>query len=915
MHDSPAKASSILARLRTWLQSLGWYGAAVAAIYAAAVGVRLWRWLNSYISGDGAVCGQLGLGVLEGRWPLFFWGQDFMGALDGYLAAPIYALFGASTLTLNIWAPLLSLATMVLLHLCLRRFFSRPALLVALVYMALPTALAIFHAGKPNNHYPMGLFLSALLMYLTLEVWRRERWGFWLPLSWGLVLGLAAWTNLQDVTVIAACGVFLLLTCLKRLRPLPLAAAALGALLGAGPLIYYNLRHGWEYASQAGLFSWHYLLLHSKLWFYNAFPLVLGFNTPSAKGSVAPGTLLFFLYLLVAAAVIWGAGLLLWRARQRPQRGLLLPVLVIFFLLDVLLDSVYGKELADWDLRYVLPIYLALPFCWAALAQRLQAWQGWLAYALGAALLAVNLAGWPGFWGGFMFTYGDTYRRVEEPRLRGIIAQMRQAGFTHLYAGEPDSLDFLAMDRIMLCDPWRDKRLYISVQVDAHLNPGFYGMSFRSFSFLGLPYRVDHPKVAHAFGQPQQVERFLPRRDWRARTTGGRDLSRALSDGDLATGLTLHGAAAKDQGFVLDLGHLESVAGLALVPADFREVPSGLRVEAAAEDGVFHLVRQIDGYWGPLYVSGPHPMVKARYPRVESYFPARSMRYLRVTHWGGRHGEHPWTTQEVLLWGPGPATPAPSWPESGRQLIEALTRLKVQRLFADAWPAALIAYRLQGKVWTVPANFATDDYGYLRPSPFEPLAIDPRPGSTLAVLQREAAATAQALARWGARFTRQDAGRYALFLLQGLEPRPPALPPAAVSSPLLPEVAARLAQGLPQGERWTSLQAQQPGMTLSLDLGRARQVEWLVLDYPHSRQDFPRGLALEVSQDGRAWQPAALEAAGPLAFSGHLPLVAPLGRAEYCLTPPVTARHLRLRLTHGHPVNYWSLERLSVLGR
>jgi len=900
---------------RAWWPSLSWYGAAVAAIYAAAVAARLWRWLSSYISGDGAVCGQLGLGVLEGRWPLFFWGQDFMGALDGYLAAPVYALFGASTLTLNIWAPLLSLASMVVLHLCLRRFFSRPALLVALAYLALPPALAIFHAGKPNNHYPMGLFLGALLIYLTLEVWRRERWGLWLPLSWGLVLGLAAWTNLQDATVIAACGVFLLLTCLTRLRPLPLAAAAVGALAGAAPLLYYNLRHGWEYASQAELFSWRYLAADLKMWFYNAFPLVLGFNTPAAKGSTAPGSPLFYLYLAVAAAVTWGAGLLLWRARQRQDRGLLLPILVIFFLLAVLLDSLYGRELYDWDLRYVLPIYLALPFCWAALAQRLGAWQGWLAYGLGGALLAVNLAGWPGFWGGFMFTYGDTYRRVEEPRLRRVIAQMRQAGFTHLYAGEPEALAFLAQDRPMFCDPWRDKRLYVSVQVDAHPDPGFYGMSFHSFQFLGLPYKVEHPKVAHAFGQPQHVERLLPRQAWQARATNGRDLGRVLSDGDLGSGLTLRGAAARGHGFVLDLGRLETVAGLALVPLEFRQVPSGLRVEVAGEDRVFHLVSQIDNYWGPLYVSGPHPMVKARYPRVECFFQPRRARYVRVTHRGPRDPQHPWSTQEVLLWGPGGAAADESWTGSGELLLQALIRLKVQRLYADAWPAALAAHRLNGRVWTIPANFATDDYGFQKPSPYEPMAIDPRPGSALAVLQREAAATAQALSLWGVRFSRQDAGRFALFLLQGLVPRPSPLPLAAVSSPLLPQVAARLTHGLLKGERWTSLKAQQPGMELSIDLGRARQVEWLLLGYSHYRLDYPRGLALEASLDGRTWQPAAHMTAGPMAFSGHLPLAAPLGRAEYRLTPPVAARRLRLRLTAGHPLYYWSVEELQVLGR
>ena len=53
----------------------------------------LWHWklgLNS----DSAVPVLMARKILDGELPLYFWGLDYMGAIDSYLAAPVLALFG-----------------------------------------------------------------------------------------------------------------------------------------------------------------------------------------------------------------------------------------------------------------------------------------------------------------------------------------------------------------------------------------------------------------------------------------------------------------------------------------------------------------------------------------------------------------------------------------------------------------------------------------------------------------------------------------------------------------------------------------------------------------------------------------------------------------------------------------------------
>ena len=76
--------------------------------------------------------------------------------------------------------------------------------------------------------------------------------------------------------------------------------------------------------------------------------------------------------------------------------------------------------------------------------------------------------------------------------------------------------------------------------------------------------------------------------------------------------------------------------------------------------------------------------------------------------------------------------------------------------------------------------------------------------------------------------------------------------------------------------------------------------------------DFPRRLAVDLSDDGGRWQEVWSGETALLAFVAALelprsvPLRLPLGHAA--------ARYLRLRQTGEDPVYYWSIAELQVYG-
>ncbi len=893
-------------RAPTWLAAL-----ALLAVLAG-VGLRAVRAWSVFLGGDGAMCGLLGLDVASGRWPVFFYGQAFMGALDGYLSAPIQALTGPSTLVIGGLGLAFALGTGVLVYLLARRLLSPRGALLALIYLALPGAVGIFHGARPNLHYPLGMLLSAAVLLLSARGGRERPLGSGAGWLWGLLAGLALWTNFQSVAVLLPCGLYMLASRRRLLRPGPLAAALAGGLAGSAPLWLFDLTHGMVHLQQEGAFAWGHLPGGLANFYLHTMPLLLGLNTPLTGGPAAPGSPWFLACLAVAGLALWGVGALLVRALEPERRAALLPVAVGLCNLALVVLSNFGSFAQDIDVRYYLPLLWMTPIYIGAALGALGRWRLLPALALLAAMVTLNLSGIQAYRGAHMLRLRGVYATTIEPAIKADMARLRAAGIKGVYKTWPAQQAYFGKQQPQVANPYRERRLYAACQVDAALDPGWWLPVQKSLAFMGVTARRRVGEVLHKVEPPPGVEQLLARGQWRSRDLAGGDLGRSLSDGDLSTGWSAPGRAAKGGGVVIDLGREQEVAGLILYSAQFRQGPSGLWLEAAGEDGVYSTVRAARGHWGPFYWSGPHPFLKARYARNDLYFPARRLRFLRLTHLGEARRRAPFSLQEVLALGPGPQATEPGWAESGRSMLALLRRTRARRVYADAWAAALVHLRLPG-VRCLPANLFQNDYGEQRPDPDAPVWLDPEAGGAVVVDRRWEGAAARALADWDVVFSTEHAGRFSVLLLSGRRPGPE-LTPLSVRAAVNPEAAAGLARGLPPGERWSSGAPQRPEHALTVDLGRPHLVAGLELscpDYPH---DWPRSLRARASEDGQEWQDLPLVLSGPLVFAGPGLFARPGPASFYRLQKPARLRYLRLSPGRGHKRWYWSVQRLRVVG-
>jgi hypothetical protein len=159
---------------------------AAFAVAATLIAFRSFVWIffeQSGFDSDQAVVGLMAKHLAEGRaFPLFFYGQHYMLAVEPWLAAPFFKLFGVSVATLKL--PLLCVNIAVgalLLWMLVRRFGLKPieALAISLFFI-IPPPLVSARLVEPQ-----GSNIEPLLYVLVLWLLRNR------PIAFGLFAGFA----------------------------------------------------------------------------------------------------------------------------------------------------------------------------------------------------------------------------------------------------------------------------------------------------------------------------------------------------------------------------------------------------------------------------------------------------------------------------------------------------------------------------------------------------------------------------------------------------------------------------------------------------------------------------------------------------------------------------------------------------
>jgi hypothetical protein len=316
---------------------------------AGAYGVALRLWLLAHMSlfGDQAVVGLMGRGILHGHLDAFYWGQSYGGA-EPYVVAAVLGAFNGGPLGLNATPAILAAAAALLTYGVLRTSVTRRlAALGAAMVWVWPYA-AVWNSVREIGFRGATLCCGLLVILCALRVYLR-RAGPGTRLLLGLAAGTGWWAS-PEIGYFLVPAAVLLVASWDRLyrsspawsvtsppaplpsqspsastswrqrwsgpwRVTPLLLTVAGAVVGALPWFYANLRSGFA-SLHLGVRPPVGYTQRLSIFFHAALPSQLGLrNVPGGAwvGGTAVGEALYAVALVLLALMLVRVA---WMARR-----------------------------------------------------------------------------------------------------------------------------------------------------------------------------------------------------------------------------------------------------------------------------------------------------------------------------------------------------------------------------------------------------------------------------------------------------------------------------------------------------------------------------------------------------------------------------------------------------------------------
>jgi len=646
--------------------------ALLIGVGAAVRGVFL---LFPALDSDQAIIGLMGLHILEGRFPFFFWGEPYSGTLESFLAALLFFVFGVSRQTLALAPLLVSLGFLWAGWRLAREILGERGGLIALALLAIPPVFLSWNGVLPRGNYIENLFFGTLCLLLAWRLGqvdpaspRARRWGVLL----GGLGGFAWYMSFQSAAYLVVAAFHLAWRQrLGVIRLVPYAGPAF--LVGSLPFWVHNLATGFASLEAIRSYSGRVGVSRGVGEILAALPVLLGARGFSYTYEHVGVGALPLLAPLVAG--VFGAGVVVAVVAGVRRRDSGVVFLTLYSATVVAVILLGGVSLGG-DLRYLLPLYSGLPLL-AAGGFAL----GWRCRSLVVGILAISLVS--NLYGHWTVARGEIERfpryRAED---RQLLELLTARGLTYVYA--PDYwqsywLTFDAREDIVVATPfWRDYPRSLSkfppytslVRAEgpaAYLLWGSVEVYRSALQAAGIRHevtRIGRFTVLHGFRRPS-LGSSLPSKVWH-----GRDDSAGWAfDRD-------PWSAWQGIEFRLDLGAVHRIGYLVLHLGDLHHHPSGFVIDGSVDGQSWQRLADLRDVV-PGFAWAGEKLLLEEHGRIGVSLPPTSTRHLRIA---ARPAGQPWGLAEVFTFEADPdAAPSPRFLEGvaleeDRRWGEALSR-------------------------------------------------------------------------------------------------------------------------------------------------------------------------------------------------------------------------------------------------
>jgi hypothetical protein len=179
--------------------------------------------------------------AFQGKFTIYDYGQDYLGVLEGDIAAPFFRLFGVSDITLRIGMLLMFLLFMVAMYWLGSLLYSKRLALASLVLLSFATSDMLAQQLRAIGGAMELILFAAVMMVLAYRLadtaGEVRRWRYLTYGAWGWTAGIALWVHILVLPFVVCSGLLILLFCYREWRTLAIPCLVVGFLIGGFLLI------------------------------------------------------------------------------------------------------------------------------------------------------------------------------------------------------------------------------------------------------------------------------------------------------------------------------------------------------------------------------------------------------------------------------------------------------------------------------------------------------------------------------------------------------------------------------------------------------------------------------------------------------------------------------------------------------
>ncbi|MDD5483018.1 MAG: hypothetical protein PHP98_05140 [Kiritimatiellae bacterium] len=674
---------------------------AVVRIYGA------WQ-LRFNLNPDAGIAALMAGHMAAGRdFPVFFYGQPYMGSLEPLIGAVFCALFGTSGFMAALGTAFAGWLILFAVYLWARDAHSPAAGLIAMAYCVIGPSGFIHYNVSPRGGYMAAILLSALILWLSSKLISEtmassadpENRGAQRPVSgslyrkWfllGLLGGLGWWSNQLIVSSLLTAALMASLFLRGKVFSRNTLLAAIGFFAGSLPFWWWNVNHGWESFVFAGSLGRTPFLAGLKMFFSSRIPDLLDLN----HGSLG--------WRIVGAAVYAGALVFVLFFMRRMLKGrsagrrVYFGALFVFILVSGFFFSISHFALMNTS-RYLLPLVPAvavvLGIATAEMADKIKGRMKILSCIPLLALVAGQSAGF--LWLARRGAGEEAYQQQIEAC--GNFLRSRQVDACYAPYSR-HAWNFALKENICFCDlPTERYRPYmlraeLADKIAVLDNLGDIDNFIANYGGRAAILWREGTQIACDFVPPGgglapvPAEAIVSIRD-----SLDRDVFSEITDGNIHTAWESAAAGCDDEWLEITFKNPREVAMLRLLSSRY---PGNWQIAGEDEHGVRRNLTPSVATAGYIW-SGPRPYWSYGRPgyRLECRIQPGTFKRL----WLHRLESNS-LLLELQLFGPAPA-PA-SEVSALNELLDVLRERNMKRLYCDRWPANAVFCAARGAVET-----------------------------------------------------------------------------------------------------------------------------------------------------------------------------------------------------------------------